>query len=139
RRGAAALEARQAPRASLVRAANASGWARSAGQAEARAGRSSVRPANFVRAVEGEGRHGDVERLAVSNALHRIGADHDARRRGQGRGARIAEAEAGLDHRLLADDAGSAHFLREAILVGDLPVAGDELHRLVRVVLDLDR
>ncbi len=37
---------------------------------------------------------------------------------------------AGLEHRLLADDAGAAHLLAAAVGIGNAPVARLELHRL---------
>src|SRR6185437_11813901 len=43
------------------------------------------------------------------------------------------------EHRLLADDAGAAHLLHPAERIGDAPVAGLELHRLLPAIVDLDR
>ena len=80
------------------------------------------RPFRFD-AVERERRHLDVEMLA-GLADHAVAADHEARRRLQRHAAGIFELLAGLEHRLLADDAGAAHLLAAAVGVGDAPMPG---------------
>src|SRR5262249_34494947 len=91
-----------------------------------------------VRAVEREGRDRHREALAVLR-VHLVFAAHRAVRRRERAAARIREGLAGLQHRLLADDAGSTHFLQLAVAVDDAPVARLELHRLDAEIGDLYR
>src|SRR5690606_8446901 len=51
----------------------------------------------------------------------------------------VLEALAGLEQRLLADDARTAHLLRLPVGVGDHPVAIQETYGLVAFVADRDR
>src|SRR5690242_15416911 len=95
----------------------------------------SIELDGLVGAVEREGGHRDVETLA-GFGLHLVAADHDAGRRRQRRAAGVFEAVARLQHRLLADHAGAAHFLHAAERVGDPPMAVAQLHRLGPLVLD---
>src|SRR5262249_27341927 len=67
-------------------------------------------------------RYRRLERRAVL-AHHLIAALHRADRRGDARAARVLEALAGLQHRLLADDAEAFDFLHAMVAVGDVPVA----------------
>ena len=53
--------------------------------------------------------------------------------------ARVLEALAGLEHRLVADDREAAHFVDVAVRVGDDPVARDQLAGDVAAVADRDR
>ena len=53
--------------------------------------------------------------------------------------ARVLEALAGLQQRLLADHAEPPHFLDAVLAVGDDPVAADELRRHAAGVGDRDR
>src|SRR5205823_887491 len=84
--------------------------------------RQSVQPNRLVRTVERKGRNGDRKALAAFG-LHLVGAGHDPRRGRERRAAGIFEALARGEYRLLADDAGAAHFLNLAAIVGDLPIA----------------
>ena len=70
---------------------------------------------------------------------HAVGAGHEAGRRRQRHAAGIFERFPGLEHRLLADHAGAAHLLQPPERIGDPPVAGLELHRLLAVIGDRDR
>src|ERR1700691_3893817 len=103
----------------------------------ARGRRMSIEPYRLMGAVEREGRNSDGETFPALG-LHLVAADHDARRRVQGRAAGILEGFARSQHRLLADDAGTAHVLLAAHAVGDAPVTPAQLHRLGSVVLDAD-
>src|SRR5690606_398807 len=60
-----------------------------------------------------------------------FGVDH--------RAARILVALAGRDDGLLPDDAIAAHFFDLVVLVGDDPVAAEELDGFVAQVVDRDR
>src|SRR5208282_5609067 len=84
-------------------------------------------------AIEREGGNLDIE-MRAARAHHAVAADHESRRRLQRHAAGIFERRAGLEHRLLADDAGAAHLLAAALRVGDAPVTGLELHRLDAVI-----
>src|SRR3546814_20843714 len=71
-----------------------------------------------------------------STTLFRSGADHDARRRLQGRAAGVFEGFARLQHGLLADDARTADLLHPSEGIGDLPIAVSQLHGLPADVFD---
>src|SRR5579863_10111113 len=90
----------------------------------------SVERALAIAGIERKSRYLDVEMLALS-AHHAVGAGHEARRRLQRYSAGVFERFTGLKHRLLADHARAAHFLAAAGRVGDAPMAGLELDRLV--------
>src|SRR5215813_3388600 len=97
-------------------------------------GRRSVEANRLVGAIEREGRNANGEAVAAPR-FHVIGADHDSRRRRQRRPARILEAFAGPENRLLADDARTAHLLHLAAVVGDPPVAAAQLDGFSAAVL----
>src|SRR6516225_819860 len=100
-------------------------------------GRRSVEANRLVGAIEREGRNANGEAVAAPR-FHVIGADHDTRRRRQRGPARIFEAFAGPENRLLADDARTAHLLHLAAVVGDPPIAAAQLDCFSAAVLDAD-
>ena len=67
---------------------------------------------------------------------HLIGALHHARRRRELAVRGVLKRFAGMQERLLADDAGPADFLGVAGGVGDDPVAADQLDVVVAFVRD---
>ena len=69
-----------------------------------------------------------VERVTVRRD-HLVRAAHRAHGRLQAGAARVLEALAGLQERLLADDAGALDFLDLMLGVGDDPVAADRAAR----------
>src|SRR3982751_2735963 len=73
-----------------------------------------------------ERRNVGVERMAVRRN-HLVRAMHRSDRCLQTGAARVLEALAGLQERLLADDARPFHLLHLMLGVGDDPVAADEL------------
>src|ERR1700737_2100282 len=90
-----------------------------------------------VGTVEREGRHVDLEPLAAL-AYHLVAAGHEARRGRKRHAAGVFEALARREHGLLADHAFAADFLLAAGGVGDDPVPGPQLHRLLADVGDDD-
>ena len=64
---------------------------------------------------------------------------HRARGRRQRAPAGVFETLAGFEYGLCTNDTGAADFLHPANLVGDLPVARDQLHSFPAVVFDGDR
>src|SRR5688572_14050375 len=79
-------------------------------------------------AGNGESELGNV-RLEAGAVLgdHLVGALHRAHRRGYRRAAGVLEALTRLQQRLRADHAEPAHFLDDALGIGDDPVPADEL------------
>src|SRR3954447_2182598 len=97
----------------------------------------SIEPYRRLRRVEREGGNAHEEILAVSG-FHFVIADHEAGRRRQRAAARVFETLARREHGLLADHAGTAHFLPAAETVGDLPMALPQLDGFVAAILDAD-
>src|ERR1051326_4997199 len=93
--------------------------------------------AAHARAVEREGRDFDIEALALRRD-HAVRAGHETRRGRERHPARVLERLSRLEHRLFADDAGPAHFLRSPHGIGDAPVTRLKLYRLRPAVDDLD-
>ena len=93
---------------------------------------------NRVRLVQRERRDLDVEMIAVFGD-HLIRPLHHPRRRRQLAVRRVLKRFAGMEKRLLADDAGSADFLGVAGGVGDDPVSAEQLDVIVAFVGDADR
>src|SRR5262245_24492850 len=90
-----------------------------------------------MRAVERESRYLHPKALARPR-FHLITADHNSRGGRQRSPAGILEAFAWSEHRLLADDPWTAHFLHPPVAVRDLPVAITELDRFFPLVFDTD-
>src|SRR5262249_39497011 len=99
--------------------------------------RPSIQHPLLARAIERKGRHVDLEALAAF-AHHLIAPGHEARRGRQRHARGIFKTFAGCEHRLLADHAFALHLLLPPRGVGDDPVPGAELHRLVAGVGDDD-
>jgi hypothetical protein len=87
---------------------------------------------------ERERRDRRVELHAVVRE-HLVGALHRADRRFQYGAARVAEALAGHQVRLLADHALAAHLLHLAVRIGDEPVAAQQFRRHGAAIADRDR
>ena len=89
----------------------------------------------LVRTIEGEGRHKNVELLAIQSC-HLITADHNAGWRRQGRSAGIFIMLAGAQNRLLTNDARSLNLLQAPQGICDLPMPSQQLHRLLAAIFD---
>src|SRR5262245_49595219 len=79
------------------------------------------------RGGEDEGRDLGLEVAAVVS-LHPVGAVHGALGGLEDAAGGVLEALAGIQRRLLADDAPPADFLDAAVAVGDDPVSAAQLH-----------
>ena len=71
--------------------------------------------------------------------MHLIRPAHGSTLRGQDCAARVTEAPAGAEDRLLTDDAGPLDLLDVTYPIGDDPVTRAELNHFVAVVRDRDR
>ena len=88
-----------------------------------------MQPAGLVRAVEAEGRDGNVELAAGGRVDHVVAATHDTRCGGEGGARGVLEGFARADQRGFADDPFAMDVLGAAGGVGDGPGAFEELHR----------
>src|ERR1700730_17385235 len=95
----------------------------------------SVENAPRVRRIEREDGNFRLENIALL-VHHPIGPGHDARRRCHSGSRRVAKCFARLQYRLFADHARAFHFLELAVAIGDLPVAGGELHGHIALIGD---
>src|SRR6201997_3224734 len=89
----------------------------------------SIDGAPAIAAVERKRGNLDFEVFAAGSH-HAVGADHETRGRLQWNAAGIFERFSGLEHRLLADNAGAAYFLAPSMGIGNAPMTRFELHRL---------
>src|SRR3984893_1424276 len=95
------------------------------------------RPLCF-RAVERKCRDLNFEVLAIQ-CDHPVGAGHESRRGRQRDAAGICKRCSRLEHGLLSDHAGAAHFVRLPDAIGATPVAGVSLKPAVATIADFDR
>jgi hypothetical protein len=101
-----------------------------------------VQGALCVWTVEREHRNLDIEALTIlvtDFGHHSVTASHETRRGVQRNAAGILERFSGLNHRLFADNAGTAHFLSLPGTVGDDPMTALKLDGRVPAVPDLNR
>ena len=87
---------------------------------------------------EGEFRDFDLEMIALG-AGEGVATAHRADRGRNLAGAGVFVGFARRQLRLLTDGAESAYFLHVTVRIGDDPVPGDRLCRLMARVLDVDR
>src|SRR5215470_10214026 len=90
-----------------------------------------------MRAVQRERRDVDLEALAGLGD-HLVAPGHETRSRRKRYAARILEALAGAEHRLLADHAFAPDLLPATRCIGDDPVSRAQLHRFLAGVGDHD-
>src|ERR1700694_1108208 len=98
---------------------------------------SSIDGAGAMRAIEREGGNVDVEIFACRRH-HAVSSDHETRWRRQRHAAGIFKALARCEHGLFAYHARAAHFLHASLRVGNVPIAGLQLHRFRAEVGNLD-
>ena len=91
----------------------------------------------YARHDEGEFRDFDLE-MTPLGAGKSVAAAHRSDRGRNLAGAGVVVGFAGCQYWLLANDAEAAHFLHMSVRVGDDPVPGDQLCRLVARVFNVD-